>query len=114
MDFETLWSHAKQSSTYEVFFRVCDGFSLTYCDVRISHLELIRRYSLGLGKLLYERNTDREILIKIDPQADFDISEVAWVIEKLQRPGLDLDYQADPKKLARICAVIWTYQCEPS
>jgi hypothetical protein len=115
MSLATEWSYAKQSSISEVFFRVCDASSPTFCDVRISHPELIRRYSLVLGTLLDERNTDRYIVLKIDPQTDFDISEVAWVIENLQLPGLEAIYQKDdPKGLARICAVIWTYQCDPN
>jgi hypothetical protein len=105
---------AKQSSTSEFFFRICDDSSHTFFDVRISQPELIRRHSLRLAKLLDKRNTDREIQLMVDPQAHFDTPEVAWVIVNLQLPRLESLIQVNgPKVLARTCAVIWAYQCNP-
>jgi hypothetical protein len=106
---------AKQSSTSEVFFRICDVSSQTFFDARVSQPELIRRHSLGLANILDKRNTDREIQLTLHPRADFDISEVAWVIVNLQLPRLESSFKVqDPKVLARTCAVIWAYQCDPN
>lgn len=105
---------AKQSSTPEIFFRISDSSGEKFHEVRISQPDLIRRHSIGLKKLLDERIETRKTLVEVDPQAGFDSSEVAWVIKNLQLPELESLYQKnDLRALARICGVVWAYQCDP-
>lgn len=58
-----------------------------------------------------EEATSQKIPLKVDPKSGFDSAAVAWVLEKLQGQGLDV--RPDPETLARHCAVLWEYKCNP-
>jgi hypothetical protein len=104
----------KQSSIPQGLFHIVDGFRTTFGILPISQPELLRRRSLRLAKILDGRNTDQEIELFLDPHDDFNDLDVVWVIENLQLARLDSLYQVkDLKALARTCAVIWAYQCDP-
>jgi hypothetical protein len=94
-----------------VIFRIYDGLGRMEYDVRISSPDLLRRWSLGLRKLMDEEATHEEILLKLDPSWGIDCAAVAWVLEHFPRQGMDV--RPDPKTLARHCAVLWKYNCIP-
>jgi hypothetical protein len=99
------------SPTTEVVFRISDGSNQSENDVRITQPDRLRRWSLGLRRLMDEGATSQQIPLKVDPKSGFDSAAVAWVLEKLQRQGLDVT--PDPETLERHCAVLWKYECNP-
>ena len=109
-------SHVSQemeasSSTTEVVFHISDGSNQSENDVRITQPDRLRRWSLGLRRLMDEGATSLQIPLKVDPNSGFDSAAVAWVLEKLQGQGLNV--RPDPETLARQCAVLWKYECNP-
>jgi hypothetical protein len=108
-------SHVMQemeaSSSTEVIFRISDGSNQSENVVRTTQPDSLRRWSLGLRRLIDEGGTSQQIPLKVDPKSGFDSAAVAWVLEKPQRQGLDIS--PDPETLARHCAVLWKYECNP-
>ena len=103
------------SSTADVIFRISDGSNQSENDVRITQPHCLRRWSLGLRRLMDDGASSQQISLKVDPKSGFDSAAVEWVLEKLQQQVLDVtpDVTPDPKTLERHCAVLWEYECNP-
>jgi len=99
------------SSSTEVIFRISGGVTQNENDVRITQPDYLRQWSLELRRLMDEGATGKQITLKVDPDSGFDTAAVAWVLEKLQQQGFDV--KPDPETLARHCAVLWKYKCNP-
>lgn len=102
---------AASFSTTEVVFRISDGSNQSENNVRITQPDRLKRESLGFRRLMDEGAISQQIPLKVDPKSGFDSAAVAWVLEKLQGQGLDV--RPDPETLARHCAVLWKYECNP-
>jgi hypothetical protein len=103
----------------EVIFRILNGPSQMVNDVRIAQpeLKLLRRRSLVLRKLMDEESSSQKKIIplQLDPESHIDGGAIAWVLNDLQRQGgaLRPNGECNPMVLAKHCAVLWNYHCDP-
>ena len=80
-------------------------------------LRLFRSRSLGLRKLMDEESSSQKktIPLQLDPKSHIDGAAIAWVLNDLQRQGSALrpNGECNPMVLAKHCAVLWNYHCDP-
>jgi hypothetical protein len=110
---------ANPSPTADVFFHIFDGPDQkdTSNDVRIAQPDVLRRRSLTLKELMDNNSASQEkIQLKLDPKYGIDSKAVEWVLENLQREGnaLQPEGSCKPGVLAKHCAVLWNYKCNPA
>ncbi|KIM93347.1 hypothetical protein OIDMADRAFT_61686 [Oidiodendron maius Zn] len=84
------------SSTADVIFRISDGSNQSENDVRIKQPHCLRRWSLGLRRLMDDGASSQQISLKVDPKSGFDSAAVEWVLEKLQQQALDVTSDERP------------------
>jgi hypothetical protein len=109
---------ANPPPTADVFFRIFDGPGQKDNNVRIAQPDVLRRRSLTLRELMNNNSASQEriIQLELDPKYGIDSKAVEWVLENLQRErdAVQPEGGCKPGVLAKHCAVLWNYECNPA